>query len=308
VSRYPHHAFHYTSPAGLLGILRSRAIWAAQTGFLNDLTELRLAAELALAEIDRCVAAWQDQGAAGHFRLQGLQVMRTIAATPHPMVFVASLSRLEDDLSQWRGYCGGTGGFALAIPHALLHRIAKSSGCEFVECIYDPREHQRLVLALVREFIENLEQVEPPADQPADAATFWARRGIATRNREQRDFYPQFYRSLWRLAARLKHPAFEHEAEWRLIAVLDGDTRAEIMLREGSQTLVPYVEIPISAERDLRKLPSDLCAEGDPDTSLGVVVGPSAEMHAARTAAELALRRYAGEHCWTAVSEVPFRD
>ncbi|HVL59158.1 MAG TPA: DUF2971 domain-containing protein [Burkholderiaceae bacterium] len=308
MNRYPEHVFHYTTPAGLLGILRSRAIWAAQTGFLNDLTELRVATDIALAEIDRCAAEWQRKGPAWEFRRQGLQAMRQIAETPHPMVFVASLSRLEDDLSQWRGYCRGTGGYALAIPRALLQRVADANGCEFVECIYDPGEHQRLVLALVREFIANLEQVEPPAEQPADASAFWARRGVSTRRREQRDFYPEFYRSLWRLAARLKHPAFEHEAEWRLIAVLDGDTRAEIMLREGSQTLVPYVEIPITGERNLSKLPPDLCVDGDPNASLGIVVGPSADVHASRTAAELVLRRYIGEHCWTAESEVPYRD
>jgi len=45
--------FHYTTPAGLLGIASERKIWATHVQFLNDATELRHAVDLIVEDLDR---------------------------------------------------------------------------------------------------------------------------------------------------------------------------------------------------------------------------------------------------------------
>ncbi|KQV50324.1 hypothetical protein ASC95_13135 [Pelomonas sp. Root1217] len=51
--------FHYTTSAGLLGIVQSGSIWATEARYLNDATELSNALERIGAEAGECAKGWQ---------------------------------------------------------------------------------------------------------------------------------------------------------------------------------------------------------------------------------------------------------
>src|SRR6266508_2584918 len=44
---------HYTTPAGLIGIISTGEIWGTDIRFLNDSSELKVATDLVLEEFDR---------------------------------------------------------------------------------------------------------------------------------------------------------------------------------------------------------------------------------------------------------------
>src|SRR4051794_29757589 len=91
---------HYTTDDGLLGILRTKSIWASHIFYLNDTSEYQLIFERARDLVTR------------------LNVLRNLAKEAPLLagaiqtdlrpagwdVFVASFSETWDDLSQWRAY------------------------------------------------------------------------------------------------------------------------------------------------------------------------------------------------------------
>ncbi len=97
--------YHYTSVNGLRGIVDSGNIWATHLGFLNDLSEGRV--------------ALRDDEQARRARLEELD-----RRSP---VFIASFCRHEERhqmknglLSQWRGYAGVGGGYCVVLDEAAL--------------------------------------------------------------------------------------------------------------------------------------------------------------------------------------------
>src|SRR5215813_10915885 len=101
----PEMLYHYTTQAGLLGIMRTKEIWASHTQYLNDLREFRHAMQLVreqLSEMNRpgsyepaeqrLLTEMQD-------RIEGLESIN---------VCVCSFSENGDALSQWRAYGGGS--------------------------------------------------------------------------------------------------------------------------------------------------------------------------------------------------------
>jgi hypothetical protein len=130
--------FHYTNARGLIGIIKSSAIYATDYRYLNDSTEggeikklLLPILEAETAKItarlveERLLSAdfYKQHGQQGH-RLQAESLYRAMerAANNVSPVFVASFCRHDEGtevfedglLSQWRGYASG-GGFCYRI-------------------------------------------------------------------------------------------------------------------------------------------------------------------------------------------------
>ena len=135
--------FHYTSQAGLEGILRTSSIWATNIRYLND-----------AAEFKHTVGLFKDHISSrrdldSHSKLL-LEVLHDDAfGRPwHEHVplslYVASFSREADQLSQWRAYAPSNGycvGFAPSV-------LKQTAGYELIECVYG-REEQELRAAQV---------------------------------------------------------------------------------------------------------------------------------------------------------------
>ena len=99
--------YHYTDQNGLLGIIKSKEIWATHHQCLNDAQEFVHAKELFRGEI--AMGAPADPLLA--------QMLHTLNGEGFEGVnlFVASLSEDPDSLAQWRAY----GVRRLAFPWAL---------------------------------------------------------------------------------------------------------------------------------------------------------------------------------------------
>jgi hypothetical protein len=104
----PDIVYHYCGPDGLLGILRSRQIWATSMRHLNDTSEQMYAAEQ-IRSILGCIARETSADAAA------LPAALLIDRAEEAISYVACFSEHDDLLSQWRAYAPPGGGFALGI-------------------------------------------------------------------------------------------------------------------------------------------------------------------------------------------------
>jgi Protein of unknown function (DUF2971) len=137
--------FHYTTPAGLLGILSSGSLFATDYRFLNDASEGAIIKQFVLPTLEAEAAAvttallakgiaknfYKDHGEAVH-RLQAEQLYRVFmtAVNNSAPFFVVSFCRHDEGteeyanglLSQWRGY-GESGGFAIEFDEELIDQL-----------------------------------------------------------------------------------------------------------------------------------------------------------------------------------------
>lgn len=102
------YVYHYTSMEKLLKILDTQELWASEIRYLNDTTELGLALERALKELENRAARY-EQGHEKTFLEAGFRYVQeaVINFGKHMLeanVFVISFSEDPDSLSQWRAY------------------------------------------------------------------------------------------------------------------------------------------------------------------------------------------------------------
>jgi hypothetical protein len=94
--------YHYTNASGLIGILKTRAIWATSHLHLNDGLEFEIAAKLFREELEHSSLTEKQH-----------QVFWELIKQMQEPRFILSFSQHRDRLSQWRAYCTGGDGYAL---------------------------------------------------------------------------------------------------------------------------------------------------------------------------------------------------
>lgn len=246
----PDMLWHYSNAAGFLGIFRSGKLWATNTDYLNDASEMRHARRLVLRAVFNSRSSAQNREE--HEMLNFLcNCMGSSATRP---VFVTSLSAAKNELSQWRAYGGPTGSFALGFNvTSMLAAIGKNTEIRFslYKCIYDEARAQ----SLCQQFVDRL----------LDA--FRANRATSKPGsndyQEMTDSVHEAMRLFDTLAPLIKHPDFIAEDEWRLVSDPVDLTKRPIRLREGKTGIVPYVELTIAKDKS------------DPRFTVHTLVGPS---------------------------------
>lgn len=246
----PDILWHYTNAAGFLGIFRSGKLWATNTDYLNDASEIRHARRLVLKAVsDRRSDALSREE---HEMLNFLcECMGSNATRP---VFVTSLSAAKNELSQWRAYGGGSGSFALGFHvTSLLTAMGKNTETRFnlYKCIYDESSSR----ALCQRFVEGLLEA------------FRAQRAASRPGaNDDQEMTGLVHEAVWlfdTLAPLIKHPDFIAEAEWRLVSDPVDLKKRPIRLREGKAGIVPYLELTIAKDKT------------DPRFTVHTLVGPS---------------------------------
>jgi hypothetical protein len=246
----PDILWHYTNAIGFLGIFRSGKLWATNTDYLNDASEIRHARRLVLKAVFDCRSSAQNREENEMLNLL-CDCMGSDATRP---VFVTSLSAAKNELSQWRAYGGGTGSFALGFNVAsLLAAIGKNTETRFnlYKCIYDETRSQSLCQQFVDHLLEAF-RAQRAASKPG-----------ANNYQEMMNLVHEAVRLFDTLAPLIKHSDFVAEAEWRLVSDPVDLTKRPIRLREGKTGIVPYIELTIAKDK------------ADPRFTVHTLVGPS---------------------------------
>lgn len=226
--------YHYTTFSGLLGIVKSRALWASDVRYMNDSAELRHTADLIGAEVRERI----DSGHPNPHLLSQFVDWVSHRITNGHMMFGASFRSHGNLLSQWRGYSAPGKGVSLGFSPGYILRCAEKQQFMIGKCIYEPAR-QRLLIRQVVDAVETLACSQVGGDCPA-----------AERSALYRAAFGQMETNLLRIAAILKHPSFREEKEWRIVSpVIAPDSDAPILFREGHAMLVPYIEFDMSLEK-----------------------------------------------------------
>lgn len=225
--------YHYTTFSGLLGIVRSRALWASDIRYMNDSAELRHTADLIKAEVRERI----DRGHANANLLSQFADWVAHRITNGHMLFGASFRSHGNLLSQWRGYSAPGKGVSLGFCPDYILQCARLQQFTIGKCIYEPARQQMLIRQVV-DAVETLATRQAGDEQSA-----------VERSALYREAFALMETDLLRIAAILKHPSFREEKEWRVVSpVIANTASAPILFREGRAMLVPYIEFDIGLD------------------------------------------------------------
>ena len=183
---------------------------------MNDSAELGQALEMARQTIASMVG-----GGAPQYASISDQMIETIKLLEKLSVFVCCFSTDEDDLTQWRGYSGGSNGFSIGFSTKALIALTEDHPFRIGPCIYHVGDQRQII----REAIDH--HAEHSGSLPS------------------REFKGEFARTLVECSAFFKHPSFEPEKEWRLVSRHTLTPHAHIDFRAGRSMLIPHYRFPI---------------------------------------------------------------
>ncbi|MCX6489396.1 MAG: DUF2971 domain-containing protein [Rhodococcus sp.] len=292
--------WHYTTPAGLLGILGNMdkkpedgkprsgtykpILHASAAQFLNDKRELILGLELikdGLVELG-IGGSFDHTPEAKAFLQEIARSIQLIIDQKYPHIIdcsTISFSAEPNLLSQWRAYGRGTGGFAIGFDPKTFPRDSppeRIGGLGFQRVTYVRDTLEGRLLDAFHLFIAQA-QADIRSGKPTQIAVNTGIQRLALR------------------AASVKHTGFSEENEWRFVEPRFGHQKDEPNdpdFKVGAAGLVPYrkVHLPVEAVVDLW-------------------VGPGPYQYENYLAAKSMLRRYGyvaalhNVHC----SDTPFR-
>jgi hypothetical protein len=236
VRRAPPLLWHYTDAGGLLGIVGRERLWATQTSFLNDSTELAYGIDL----VTRAMASYDPSNLkeqTARFLERLFDPHRALLARwldKNLDVYVTCFCHEGDLLSQWRAYAGrdDAGGYAIGMgtdpPMQGWPQDAPGNhGVALRRVLYDPVEQEAACHELVDTLVPILDSA--PTDDEL-----------------QRSFARNLVNGVVEFASWCKDPAFEEEQEWRIVYVRNNDDdKLPIHHRMARGLLVPYVELEL---------------------------------------------------------------
>jgi hypothetical protein len=223
----PDVLYHYTTPAGLLGIISSGEIFLSDAAFLNDSSEVIYARHLVSSILAEHANAEADPARAALLTYAAYEVPLENGASAQFRYYVASFCEAPDLLSQWRAYGVPGSGYALG-----FHSIGLvAAGARFDELkkvklrkvVYEEREQRHVIDRIVARWSATL---------PDDVSD-----GIA-------EYSGALLLAIAYILPQLKHPMFREEKEWRLVVrMFGGADAARISFRQSGQAIGSYIRM-----------------------------------------------------------------
>ena len=264
--------YHYTSAAGLIGILSSGVIRGTNASFLNDVAEI----EYGLAV---CLEVLAEERTARTSSVEkrvldcAIEWMRD--DTLPDEVYIASFSARHDLLSQWRGYGSADGRFCIGFQ---LSQFSEREILQLPRPVEYSRQNQR--------------------EQVKQAIAIACRAALASGEESSRaggGWVTSLAFHLRRIMCTFKHPGFAEEEEWRSVTTISpvDDLRAvQFEVFKGMPR--PYV-IMLAGSRTSAQLPvTEVC------------IGHADRKRAAYRATGLLLSRCGYPNVKVTETEIPF--
>jgi hypothetical protein len=206
--------YHYTTAESMAAILRSGRMRAHNIGTMNDFTEVRLAASVLGAHLDRGYAVEPEQRVCELFRA----TRRYLATIELSTVFALSFSGNGEEPGMWRLYADRGTGFSFGIP---AFKLQQPWGGYLIKCNYSSIDLDGFcvrALATIRRVY--LDDVAAGREGPYD------------------EYAAMFFRHVVWFGPVFKHAVWSDEQEWRVVFVRPPEHHRQ---RPDGRT---YIEIP----------------------------------------------------------------
>lgn len=293
--------WHYTTSAGLIGIIEKNCLWATNVFYLNDSTEFMHGISIAKDILQRIKNKLGDDEKERMERFE--KDLSYISPTHNRPVYVSCLSTAKDELSQWRAYSKG-GGFSIGFPRDELKKSTQKQKPKFdlKECIYDENKQKEIINDLIKKIaipcIENPETlycVMPRTPQEISAL-------VCQRSNE-------FIWELYHVCSTLKHPSFEREEEWRLVlnhGYVSEIPKDQLKFRSNNGVIIPYACIQLPSRMEPDK--SDNKEDVEFWRKVQIVIGPTQYKNELKNSLHLLFRKFHSMEPQIFQSEIPYRE
>jgi hypothetical protein len=224
--------YHYTTLAGLQGIVSSRALWASDIRYMNDSAELKHTADLIRLEVQERIS--RGKGQVDLLDRFADWVSHRISSGH--LLFAASFRSQGNLLSQWRGYSSHGRGVSLGFPAEYILDCARRQQFQIGKCIYEPTRQRKLIGQIVDAVQAQGRQVINEDSHTRHGALY-------------QEIFARIEIDLLRIATIIKHPSFREEREWRIVSPVFTEILSSLPMpvrfREAHAMLVPYIEFDL---------------------------------------------------------------
>jgi Protein of unknown function (DUF2971) len=236
----PKRLFHYTSHAGLLGIVETGRLWATNIQYMNDSSELDYGMSMTRSHL-RCLSAEGMPGVVREFLGRGERMLDLPVLLPDRQFYAFCFCQDPDLLSQWRAYADRGGGYAIGFDTDDLTNAVIKGRLSLFPVEYGPGSNWELLVHDIGALCDALTRCVGlwPDDETILLSAACDDLRLAL-----------IFRIFWS-----KHPGFCEEKEWRILASYDSNDQPRIRFRQGQATLVPYVELDLSYPGGPDRLP-----------------------------------------------------
>lgn len=275
--------YHYTSLAGLKGIIEENGFWASDNRFMNDAEEGWNGIHLARKVLQHKAKHSREEAFAGILQI----VDEMIAAPREHGHLVACFSTARDDLGHWRSYASG--GVCLRLGMGSEEEAPLFFGPDHLphEAIYDDLRKRVLLMSIIRSFEHEytLDRVAMPGRWPDDHDDNYAK---------------ELHSKISYSILGFKDQAFENEIEARIVLSYQqvdcyvGGLR----FRVSPLGIVPYLRTGdhLAVKKHGGRLPLR-----------EVIVGPARQQGLLAQSVETFLRQSGYANTPVSVSKVPYR-
>lgn len=321
VTEVHQEVMHYTTGAGLAGIVSSDALWATHAAALNDSQEITHFLDTRLIDIIREETAGafsdlaKDPAIANRFEENGgfdavvkkeadniSRILRNLMITfhePHILSFSAITNdrvRSSGLLSQWRGY-GTDGGYAIIFDSSKIDDLLLEESSQY------PYQHISWGDVYYYGFLDSKQR---ESEEIVEAETL-LRASIRELHSSQANSIEQAYDAMITLCCLYKHWGFHEEQEVRVIVIPPNEDVLQLAKQSSETTqsrrisvfsrggmLVPYLALFGSSSAPTKRLPIKR-----------VIVGPHPLSSSRRKTVEVLLKSngYDADVC---ISEIPY--
>lgn len=220
--------FHYTSADAAMEILTSHSLHATHAQFLRDRTEFRNGIDLA--------GELLSLPTAGTFLRDSKELLDDCLRGSFLEPYVVSFSFDSGNrLSQWMIYGGGGAGFSIGFDH---ERLSSHFGdfARVLPVTYDPKVHAKILTTGIDHHWEVCERAARKRPDFANKIVGYCRSSLVS--------------LIAVVCTAFKHPGFEEEQEFRLVARRYGRC-PEPMFRTGRFGITPYLDLKSPAGQTL---------------------------------------------------------
>lgn len=220
----PRHLYHYSSSAGVLGILESGAVWASSCRSMNDDHEIRHAVNVLVHSFKNHLNTKTSMShdhvtnASNHLLVLGEKYLGHCAV---------SFSESGDLLSQWRAYGADGRGISLGFNSVLLSADAHDAGFALGKCIYDYNVQYAICSSFWDKALAGLHLPSLEA-------------GLSLALTSEVEIF------LYRAGIFMKNPAFIDEKEWRIVSGENHLYSSQWKYKAKSSGLAAYIVVPLN--------------------------------------------------------------
>lgn len=272
--------YHYTTGNSVIDIIRSGELWATQVACLNDSSELLYPIKLLHDKVD--IMSKSPISLEIGFLLKEIEDSLSATAIDTEGRFLACFSEDGDDLSQWRAYGGGEGGYAIGFDSLHL-RHHQPSPIILGKVEYRIKQQSdfldNLLENCIKFFFDGVRKKRAPSVEE------WTS-----------EFLPYFAGLAIMFASFIKHPKFAGEREWRLVYHLQDEAIPRKRYLQRSSMMTQHVPLRLKMR-----------GNGQPCLPLtSIVVGPSRHKEISKISVNDLLRTH-GYPPSARLTEIPYR-